>query len=382
MRIATFYLAALAMVVPAGTVFGGLIVNGDFESGNTGFTTQYTYTTDLTAPRTIVVGVDPQFYNPRAVSYRDHTTGFGSMLIANGAADTDITVWEQTVSVTPNTQYVFCYWLSTWSDSDVRLAEIKCTINNVYVGLGFAPEVAGEWSFIFHRWNSGASSQATIRLVNRDRAEVSNDFAIDDIDLIDIGDKLLLVTYTTKGGRVINPGQGVFLYPQGETVELEAKCESGYEFVSWVGNFFDLSHRMWAEMNSDHVAIAKFKKLDYGVTMQASGAAPNEFSTCADPADRLALFQDALDSLYPRGLIVGERKGICDATYRFPILKPKAGIQGITKIAVNTYGSVVAGGSVVKVDDSPAGRFEGDLHQSFTGKAIADMLGRCEGPIC
>jgi hypothetical protein len=373
----------MVLAVPLGTACAGLIVNGNFESGNTGFTTQYTYTTDLTKPRTIVVGVDPRFYNPRAVSYRDHTYGFGSMLIANGAEDTDITVWEQTVSVTPNTQYVFCYWLSSWCDTDTRLAEIKCFINDGYVGLGFAPEVAGEWTLIFHRWNSGVSSQATIRLVDRDRADVGNDFAIDDIDLIDIGDKQLLVTYTTKGGRVVTPGQGVFLYPEGDTVELEAKCDSGYEFVSWAGNFFDLSPRMSVAMNNDYVAVAKFKKLDYSVTMQASGSAPNEFSTCDEAADRLATFHGALDSLlYPSGLIVGERKGLCEATYRFPILKPKGGMQGITKIVVSTYGTVVSGNTIVKVDDAPAGRFEGDLHQTFTGKAVADMLGRCEGPIC
>ena len=112
MRIWTFCLAVLALVVPAGTACAGPIVNGNFELGYAGFTTQYTYTTNLSAPRTFFVGIDPHRYNSRAVSYTDHTSGFGRMLIANGAAETDVTVWQQTVSVTPNKQYVFCYWLS------------------------------------------------------------------------------------------------------------------------------------------------------------------------------------------------------------------------------------------------------------------------------
>lgn len=382
MRISTFCLAAVALMVPAGTACGGLIVNGDFELGNVGFTTQYTYTTDLSAPRTIVVGIDPQRYNPRAASYGDRTSGFGRMLIANGAEDTDVTAWEQTVSVTPNTQYVFSYWLSNWTDNDIRLAQIKCLINDVQAGIGWAPAATGEWTFVFHRWNSGSNSQATIRLVNRIRAEVSNDFAIDDIDMFDIGDNCLLVTYSTRGGSVISPGEGVFPYPQGESVELEAKCESGYEFAGWGGNFFDLDHLMWADMDADHVAIAQFKKLDYDVTIQASGSAANEFSTCAESVDRLAVFQGAQGSLYPGGLVLGERKGMCDARYLFPILQPEAGIQEITEVAVNVYGSTLGGGPVVKVGDSgPYTPFKSDLHRTFTGEAVADLLGRSEGPV-
>jgi len=382
MRIAALCLVALALAVPAGTACGGLITNGDFESGNTGFATQYTYTTDLTLPRTIVVGVDPQFYNSRAVSYRDHTSGYGSMLIANGAVDSDITVWQQTVSVTPNTQYVFCYWLSTWAAYNVRLAEIKCQINGVDIGVGFAPETPGEWTFIFYRWNSGANSQAIIRLVDRSLAEVSNDFAIDDIDMFDVGDNCLLVTYATRGGSVVTPGEGVFLYPQGASVDLEARCDSGYEFASWGGNFFDVSHLLRVDMSTDRVAIAQFKKLDYAVNIRASGVAPSEFATCEESVDRLSIFQGALDSLYPSGWIVGQRKGICSATYLFPILKPQGGVRDITKLVVNVYGMIISAGAKVKVGSNPAVQIMGDLHQTFTGQAIADLLGDCEEPVC
>jgi hypothetical protein len=382
MRISTFCLVVLALVVPADVVCGGLIFNGDFELGNVGFTTQYTYTTDLSSPRTIVVGIDPQRYNPRAASYGDHTSTYGRMLIANGAADDDITVWEQTVSVTPNTQYVVCYWLSNWTDNDIRLAQIKCLINDVQAGIGFAPAATGEWTFVFHRWNSGSSSQATIRLVNKIRAEVSNDFAIDDIDMFDIGDNCLLVAYSTRGGSVVSPGEGVFLYPQGESVDLEARCESGYEFAGWGGNFSEPGHLLSIDMSSDRLAIAQFKKLDYGVTIRASGAAPNEFATCAESADRLAVFQGALDSLSPGGLVLGERKGVCVATYLFPIFKPEAGVRDITKVAVNVYGGLLSGGPAVKVGESGSYvRIRGDVHQAFTGKAIVDLLGQSEGPL-
>ena len=383
MRFASFCLAALALMIPAGTVWGGLIVNGNFEQGNTGFTTQYTYTEDLTLPGTIVVDRDPNGHNPFAVSYGDHTSGRGKMLIANGAATDEVTVWQQTVSVTPNTHYVFCYWLSNWTDNDIRLAQIKCTVNGVDIGVGWAPAAVGQWIFVFHRWNSGSNTQATIKLIDKIRAEVSNDFAIDDIDMFDIGDNYLLVTYSTPGGSVATPGEGVFIYPPGEQVELEAKCESGYEFAGWGGNFSDPGHLLWIDMSTDRTAIGQFKKLDYSVTIKASGSAPNEFSTCADPADRLAVFHGALDSLYPSGLVVGERKGVCDATYLFPILLPKAGIRDITKVAVNVYGTTLSGNPVAKIGDGgPYYKpFRGDLHQTYMGKTIVDLLGSAEGPV-
>ncbi len=383
MRVGTFCLAALSLLVPAGTVCGGLIVNGDFELGNTGFTTQYTYTTDVSASRTIVVGVDPQRYNPRAASYGDHTSGYGRMLIANGAEQDDVTIWQQTVSVAPNTEYVFCYWLSNWTDNDIRLAQIKCVINGADIGIGWAPAEVGQWIFVFHRWNSGSNTQATIRLVDKNRAQVSNDFAIDDIDLFDIGDNYLLVTYSTPGGSVASPGEGVFIYPPGETVELEANCEGGYEFAGWGGNFSDPGHLLSVDMSTDRTAIAQFKTLDYSVTVHASGAVPNEFATCDGSADRLTIIQGTLASLYPNGMIVGVRKGACDATYLFPILLPKAGLRDITKVAVNVYGTALSGNPLVKIGDGGFIKpFRGDLHQSFTGKAIVDLLGSFEGPVC
>jgi hypothetical protein len=384
MRFVTFFLTALALMIPAGTVWGGLIVNGDFELGNVGFTTQYTYTDDLTVSGTIVVDRDPKAHNFFALSYGDHTSGHGKMLIANGAAVEDVTIWQQTVSVTPNTNYVFCYWLSTWDDSDIRRAQIRCTINGVYMGTGWAPETGGEWTFVFHRWNSGSNTTATIRLFDFIRAEVANDFAIDDIDMFDVGDNYLLVTYSTLGGSVTVPGEGVFIYAPGESVDLQAVCESGYEFAGWGGEFFDVSHTLHVDMTTDRVAIAQFKKLDYGVNMQGSGAAPNEFTTCDEEADRLAVFQAAADaSLYPGGLVLGQRTGVCSAKYLFPILKPAAGVQGITKIVVNVYSGALAGGAAVKVgDNGPYTKmYQPDLHLTFTGIAIAGLLRQPDGPV-
>ncbi len=381
MRSSTWYPTALVLLLLAGSAFGNLIDNGDFELGNVGFTTQYTYTTDLTDSGTIVVGMDPSSYHPLAASYGDHTSNFGRMLIANGATQTDRVVWEQTVSVDADTEYMIFYWLSNWTDDDVRLAQIRCLINGAHVGLGFAPAAVGEWVFVSHRWNSAANTEAQIRLINRIRAEVSNDFAIDDISMIGIGDDCVLVTSSTTGGSVISPGEGVLFYPKGESVLLEAKCEPGYEFAGWAGDFFDSSHRMWATIDTDHVAIARFKKPDYTVTIKASGATPNRFTACSDSADRLSLLRDALRSSYPGGLILGQAQGMCEATYLFPIVQPQA--KDVTKIVVNVYGTVASFGTQVQIGDlGPYRPAAGDLHKTLTGSAVTQVLGDSKEPVC
>jgi hypothetical protein len=384
LRISTFCLAALAMTIPAGMVRGGQIFNGDFELGHSGFATDYIYTADLTSSGTVVVGVDPGDHHPLAASYSDHTRGDGRMLIVNGSTDGNATVWGQTISVKPNTQYAFLYWLSAWtSAAGARQAQIRCLINEVRAGpAGFSGTTVGQWGSVLLRWNSGPACQANIRLVDRTGTELDNDFALDDIDMVEVGDGCVLATATTLGGTVDAPGKGVFVYPKGQPVCLEATCTSGYEFAGWGGSFFDLDPVTWIDMNTDHVAVARFKKLDYDVTIRASGAAPNEFSTCADSVDRLTAFRGALDSLDSSGLVIGPSKGVCSATYRFPILKPKAGLQEITKIVVHVYGNIVSAGPAVKVGDgSRYPWLKGDLHQTFTGKAVGDLLGSCEGPI-
>ena len=275
MRFSSWTPAMGCLAILAGSALAGLISNGNFESGAGGFSTDYVYTSDLTSSGTIVVGVDPCDHHPLAASYGDHTSGLGRMLIANGSIDGGAAVWEQTVSVSPNTEYAFYYWLSAWTACTTQQTQIRCLIDGVRAGpAGFTPPEAGDWTYVLFRWKSGSDSQANIRLVDRTGTVANNDFALDDIGMIATGGNYVLMTSSTLGGSVESPGEGAFLYPPGETVALEAKCEPGYEFTGWSGEFSDPGARIWTEMNMDRVATAVFRKLDYPVTVRASGAMP------------------------------------------------------------------------------------------------------------
>ncbi len=164
---------------------GELVVNGDFSSGATGFSSDYIPGTGgtyglLSNAGTYAVSTNPQLTHVNFQSFGDHTTGFGSMLVMNGAEIIDQNVWCQTVAVTPNTDYAFSAWLaSAVSESP---AELVFTINGLTIGDPLlAPFATGQWVNFYSIWNSGANTSATICISNQNNLDSGNDFALDDI---------------------------------------------------------------------------------------------------------------------------------------------------------------------------------------------------------
>ncbi|MEM9657850.1 MAG: hypothetical protein AAF961_05760, partial [Planctomycetota bacterium] len=130
-KTSTIAVLALLLAGSATQAKAGLIFNGDFESGNTGFSSEFVYSpTDIKPPATYFLVSDPQDSHPNAASYGDHTTGNGLMLAANGSLDSDTVVWSQEVAVTPGSDYEFEVWTSTW----VSEAGLQLQINSVDVG--------------------------------------------------------------------------------------------------------------------------------------------------------------------------------------------------------------------------------------------------------
>ena len=190
-------LASVAItLIVTGSLSANLIYNGDFEFGVAGFSTDYTYVAappdTVYDPQEYTIHTDPSQCHPSwTVSYKDHTSGAGNMMIVNAATAADQTVWAQTVTVTPGTDYDFSYWLSSVYPSNP--AELQLSINGDVLGTDVAPGTVGIWQEASYNWNSGASSSATIRLVDLTRAYSGDDFAIDDITLIPEPATLLLL---------------------------------------------------------------------------------------------------------------------------------------------------------------------------------------------
>lgn len=113
------------IVVPLSTVLGlsfiplsvsatNLVINGNFESGNTGFTSNYGFSpASNTDEGQYTVRTDPYPWNPNFVSIGDHTSGNGNMFVGNGAPVAGSVIWQSlSIAVEQNSTYFFEAWVT------------------------------------------------------------------------------------------------------------------------------------------------------------------------------------------------------------------------------------------------------------------------------
>ncbi|MBP7154834.1 MAG: hypothetical protein KBA60_02400, partial [Flavobacteriales bacterium] len=129
---------------------GSLVTNGNFVSGNTGFSTQFNYSSTLTTEGNYYVGTNAATYHPQFSG-----TGTGNFLIVNsGWPSANFNVWCQSITVCPEQTYTMSYWVQTISNA--QPARLQWWVDGSWTG----PEVTlpnfGYWQQITHTWTSAA----------------------------------------------------------------------------------------------------------------------------------------------------------------------------------------------------------------------------------
>jgi len=163
-----------------------LIFNPGFESGNTGFTTDYIFYTSTLNQKAYGIVTDPNTFDNNFVSTTDHS-GTGNMMVFDGSTQNsgNDRMWCQTIPVTTNTDYTFSFWLQTVATPSP--AQIETQVNgspisgNQLTSIANASATPEGWSQHTFTWNSGVNTSAQICLYDRTTAATGNDFAIDDI---------------------------------------------------------------------------------------------------------------------------------------------------------------------------------------------------------
>ena len=169
----TYYLNSLSLGA-------NLITNGDFNLGNTGFTSQYFYTSNNTTEGEYYVGNNPSSWYFAHYGCGDHTTGSGNMMLVNGSPQPDAEIWKTSVTVTPNTNYTFSTWICSISVPNPAL--LAFSINGNAIGsLITASQPPCNWFQFYTTWNSGNATNAVISIINKNTVLFGNDFALDDI---------------------------------------------------------------------------------------------------------------------------------------------------------------------------------------------------------
>jgi hypothetical protein len=181
-----------------------LVINGNFEAGNTAFTSDYIYAGVAGTPSptsgnpntlwdegTYSVGTDPFSFHSSWASFGDHTTGTGNMLLVNGAAN-PVTVWQGTLSspLVAGQTYEFSAWVANLYPPPVGVgttptepAQLQFSVGGNTIGSIYTAPGVGVWSEFTATFVAGVEPIAVLDLQT---APNGNDFTLDDISITTI----------------------------------------------------------------------------------------------------------------------------------------------------------------------------------------------------
>jgi hypothetical protein len=177
-------LLALLVLAPVGVQ--AAIVNGDFESGNTGFTTEYSLYpgSGWLTEGEYAVTTSPSVVHSLLAGFADHTTGAGSMLVLNGAASTIAWQGELDETLAPGHTYRLSFWGASAYQNNPAL--LRVLLNGTALGTDLQlTTTTGQW--VNYSAEFVAAGLPTIQITSLIGAADGNDFAIDDIFLTDLG---------------------------------------------------------------------------------------------------------------------------------------------------------------------------------------------------
>lgn len=190
-RIIAVFSVLTLFTLPVGAASTNLVYNGDFELGNTGFSSNYAYSSaPTTAEAVYTITTNPLSWHLAFVPIGDHTSGTGNMFVANGDPTPGNIVWQsQLITVLPNTTYFFETWATNvcctpgFSGGDVPAILEFSVVGATVDTLGATPigYPAGTWQFFGRTWNSGANTSVTLNILDQNTVPIGNDFSIDDI---------------------------------------------------------------------------------------------------------------------------------------------------------------------------------------------------------
>ncbi|HZV70446.1 MAG TPA: gliding motility-associated C-terminal domain-containing protein [Saprospiraceae bacterium] len=173
--------------------FQNLIFNSDFNLGNTGFFTAYSYVMDqpviqneMYTAGTYTVVNDPALVNDNWTCDPNNPGSGGNMLLINGVSPLD-TFWCQTINVNPNTQYQFSGWMLEVVQE--LLPDLLYTFNGETFGPVWFGANTCQWiEFVPANWFSGNATSVEICVicVNFWGGQSPLDIAFDDFSFVEL----------------------------------------------------------------------------------------------------------------------------------------------------------------------------------------------------
>ncbi len=196
-----FKTLAMLLMLSSPRLFAQTIANADFESGNTGFQSDYTYVNPQNNGQN--VGIENGKYtvdntsNGHGIGSIGWPTiqgygGSGKYMLVNGfGGNTNPTkaAWKQTVTVTPNTDYIFSCQVVNLAQSvfgySPNPAILRLKINGSTVGSDYTVAQNNNWHEWSISWSNGNATQVEIAIydVYTGDSGLGDDFGLDHLSL-------------------------------------------------------------------------------------------------------------------------------------------------------------------------------------------------------
>jgi len=173
-----------------------LVVNGDFEAGNTGFTSDYKYATPGSpAPisgnpntmwdegtYTVANNIQATHQYWTFGPFGDHTSGTGKMMIVNGATAPNQTVWGGTLSsdLTVGQKYTLSAWVANIYPTSPP--ELSFSVGGQQVGGTVTFASTGAWQQFTATFVAQAAQDVHL-MTDINVVASGNDFVLDDISV-------------------------------------------------------------------------------------------------------------------------------------------------------------------------------------------------------
>jgi len=212
------------------------LVNGDFESGNTGFSTDYDYSASINDVKQYAVRSSVP--NSWAPGFRDHTSGSGLMAIYNASTNSADRIWAQNLILQAGTKYKFSGWVATLTAhayTEPRDPEIELRVDGSAIDSFAAANIDDTWQSFEFIWISDTTGSVEVSLHDLTALSGGDDFAIDDLSIVPIHGSVVAAASSTVNGNF----QGRSNSTEGEAANTCTSVQaSPGPIVASSGNYF------------------------------------------------------------------------------------------------------------------------------------------------
>ena len=213
-----------------------LIKNGDFELGDTLFSSQYE--SNSTKPGGYIIGrVGTELFE-EAKPCDDHTSGMGLMMMAKISDTENVDIWCMEVPVKSNTDYRFEAVATGLRTNFPPIIVLK--INGQPISSGTLGSFACSWQDVNGNWSSTSSSTAEICLsVSMEDIGAQTDFALDDLGFFEVCQSMD-ETQIEVIPFEIETAMDTFLLPCQDSITLAVDIESTIGQIDYTWNSDDV----------------------------------------------------------------------------------------------------------------------------------------------